>query len=93
MHQCQRKLQQAVIAFGAATLRLHGHTEQAVNFGFGQTSAVAGAWQCATISLPLLDWTRGIPRDPPAKTTDSLQTLIDRGGAQASDIHQVLAVL
>jgi len=29
---------------------------------------------------------------PPAKTTDSLQTLIGRGAAQACDIHQVLAV-
>ena len=46
----------------------------------------------ALTSAAGLDLSKPLALRPPAKTPDGLQALIDREGAQACDIHQVLAV-
>jgi hypothetical protein len=64
-----------------------------VNFGFGQTTGSPALGDAQRFRHRCwIGLEESLALGPPAKTTDSLQTLIDRGGAQACDIHRVLAV-
>ena len=64
-----------------------------MNFGFSQPSGSSTLGDAQRFNRRCwIGLKESLALRPPAKTTDSLQALIDGGEAQARDICQVLAV-